>query len=81
MTSLGETLTDKEVDEMISDLDVDGDGQINYEGFVRMMMSKASGLPHYAQPAWYAQQRAAAEEEAPAEALEKAAVDKALLET
>ena len=50
------------------------------------MMSKASGLPHYAQPAWYAQQRAAAEEEAPAkeealaEAFEKAAVDKALLE-
>ena len=44
------------------------------------MMSKASGLPHNAQPAWYGQQRAAAEEEALAEAFKKAAVDKALLE-
>ncbi len=40
MTNLGEKLTDDEVDEMIREADVDGDGQINYEEFVRMMMAK-----------------------------------------
>lgn len=34
MTNLGEKLTDEEVDEMIREADVDGDGQVNYE--VRM---------------------------------------------
>jgi Ca2+-binding EF-hand superfamily protein len=29
-----------EVDEMIREADVDGDGQINYEEFVKMMMAK-----------------------------------------
>lgn len=40
MTNLGEKLTDEEVDEMIREADVDGDGQINYEEFVDMMMAK-----------------------------------------
>ena len=31
---------DEEVDEMIREADVDGDGQINYEEFVKMMMAK-----------------------------------------
>merc|ERR1712118_498477 len=44
MTNLGEKLTDEEVDEMIREADVDGDGQINYEEFVKMMMAKQIGV-------------------------------------
>jgi calmodulin len=40
MTNLGEALTPQEVEEMIKEADLDGDGQINYEEFVKMMMSK-----------------------------------------
>ncbi|ESO92156.1 hypothetical protein LOTGIDRAFT_121213, partial [Lottia gigantea] len=32
MSNLGETLSDKEVDEMIREADVDGDGMVNYDG-------------------------------------------------
>ena len=34
-----EKLTDEEVDEMIQEADIDGDGQINYDEFVKMMMA------------------------------------------
>lgn len=40
MTNLGESLSPEEVEEMIKEADLDGDGQINYDEFVRMMMSK-----------------------------------------
>eukprot|EP01071_Lankesteria_metandrocarpae_P002214 Lankesteria_metandrocarpae@DN2164_c0_g1_i1.p1 len=40
MTNLGEKLSDEEVDDMIREADVDGDGQINYEEFVKMMVQK-----------------------------------------
>ncbi|KAJ8308284.1 hypothetical protein KUTeg_013158 [Tegillarca granosa] len=34
MTSLGEKLTDEEVDEMIREADIDQDGQVSYDGIV-----------------------------------------------
>ena len=40
LTSIGEKLTDEEVDEMIKEADIDGDDQINYEEFVKMMINK-----------------------------------------
>merc|ERR1711962_144401 len=40
MTNLGEKLTDEEVDEMIKEADIDGDGQVKYDEFVKMMTSK-----------------------------------------
>ena len=39
MTSGGK-ITKKQVDEMIKDADLDGDGHINYEEFGNMMMAK-----------------------------------------
>lgn len=32
MTSLGERLSEEEVDDMIKEADLDGDGMVNYEG-------------------------------------------------
>ncbi|CAG8685605.1 10920_t:CDS:2, partial [Racocetra fulgida] len=37
MCNLGENLTQGEIDEMFREADVDGDGQINYEEFVKIM--------------------------------------------
>ncbi|KMZ76016.1 putative Calmodulin [Zostera marina] len=39
MINLGEKLTDEEVQQMIREADTDGDGQVNYEEFVKMMMA------------------------------------------
>ncbi|KAJ4819915.1 Calmodulin [Rhynchospora pubera] len=40
MTNLGEKLTNEEVQEMVREADTDGDGQINYDEFVRVMIAK-----------------------------------------
>ncbi|KAF7265734.1 hypothetical protein GWI33_020817 [Rhynchophorus ferrugineus] len=40
MTSLGERLSEEEVDDMIKEADLDGDGQVNYEEFVGILTSK-----------------------------------------
>lgn len=40
MTNLGEKLSDEEIGEMIREADVDSDGNINYDEFVKVMMAK-----------------------------------------
>ena len=40
MSQLGEKLTQEELDEMIKEADTNGDGQIDYSEFVRMMVDK-----------------------------------------
>lgn len=42
MTNLGEKLTEEEVDEMLKEADIDGDGQINFTEFVDLMLAKPS---------------------------------------
>ncbi|KAK7268941.1 hypothetical protein RIF29_21651 [Crotalaria pallida] len=40
MIKLGDIVTHKEVEEMINEADLDGDGQINYDEFVKFMMAR-----------------------------------------
>ncbi|XP_058788853.1 calmodulin-A-like isoform X3 [Phymastichus coffea] len=40
MTNLGEKLSEEEVDDMIKEADLDGDGMVNYEEFVTILTSK-----------------------------------------
>lgn len=39
MVNLGEDVTDDQVTEMIREADTDGDGQVNFDEFCRMMMA------------------------------------------
>ena len=39
MINLGERLTDEEAEHMIREADMDGDGQVSYEEFAKMMMT------------------------------------------
>ena len=41
---LGERLTEHEVDEMIRDADIDGDGQINYDGMLSLFVPVLSTI-------------------------------------
>lgn len=40
MTNLGEKLTDEEIETMLEEADLDRDGAVNYQDFVKMMMGK-----------------------------------------
>ena len=40
IANLGENMSPEEVEELIREADIDGDGQINYDEFVKMMLSK-----------------------------------------
>jgi hypothetical protein len=50
MCNLGEKLEDEEVDEIIREADVDGDGKVNVEEFVKMMLDGGGYCPTPSQP-------------------------------
>lgn len=43
LTSLGDKLTQEESEELIGEADIDGDGNVNYEEFVTMLLHKKPG--------------------------------------
>ena len=43
LTTLGDKLTQEESEELISEADIDGDGNVNYEEFVTMLLHKKPG--------------------------------------
>ncbi|GJQ83704.1 hypothetical protein Trydic_g592 [Trypoxylus dichotomus] len=44
MTSLGERLSEEEVDDMIKEADMDGDGQVNYEGLIKLYVFEVAAI-------------------------------------
>ena len=51
--NLGETLTGEEINSMIEEADIDGDGQINYEEFYNMMTSTKWRKKHLSSATWF----------------------------
>lgn len=51
MTNLGEKLTDEEIDEMIQEADMGGDGRLDYKAFAQMMLDGGASVPVAASPA------------------------------
>ena len=47
VANLGERLSDLDIDEMIREADIDGDGQVDCEKFVKLMMSKFPTMTLY----------------------------------
>lgn len=45
MTNLGEKLSEEEVDDMIKEADLDGDGMVNYEGKINLIFSNLKLSP------------------------------------
>ena len=45
-TTLGQTLTNEEVDAFMAEADIDGDGKLSYEEFVTMML-RSWAMKHY----------------------------------
>jgi calmodulin len=43
LTTLGDKLTEEESEELIREADIDGDGNVNYEEFVTMLLHKKPG--------------------------------------
>lgn len=44
----GDKLTEEESEELINEADIDGDGNVNYEEFVTMLLHKKPGAGHAA---------------------------------
>jgi len=40
LTTLGERLTDEELDELVRECDQDGEGQVNFEDMIRVLLAK-----------------------------------------
>ena len=47
VANLGERLSDLDIDEMIREADIGGDGQVDCEKFVKLMMSKFPTMTLY----------------------------------